>query len=74
MYRIICDRCGKEYGDFSELYQLDRGHYRISRYANVFDDDIEIGNCNSRSICLCPTCEDLLDSWIGLGTPNNTCT
>lgn len=70
MYTIICDKCGAEYGQFSELYQLDRGHYRITRYEHEYNETLENGKMTT--ICLCPRCESKLDEWMQLGIPKNS--
>lgn len=70
MYKIICDRCGAEYGQFSELSQLDRGLYCITRYEYEYYEALENGE--TRKICLCPSCESKLDEWLSLGIPKNS--
>ena len=69
MYKIICDRCGEAYGQYSEMYELERQLYRIHRYVDGID---EYGDRKLRTICLCPKCEGELDVWLGLGIPKDT--
>ena len=63
MYKIICDRCGKEYGTFQNVYEVPLKQYSISRIIRDSYSDDPFSASNSE-VHLCPECEKKFDQFL----------
>lgn len=64
MFRLSCDRCGKNYATFRNVYQCPSGMYNIIKMNGAINEDPFGDNPDREVINLCPSCEKGLTKFL----------